>query len=67
MKEKIKEKLIQNGIKNLSEFGYEMVDKENILTDLVYSAFFLRMLKDNLGIDKRADEAIKELINEITI
>jgi len=67
MKEKIKEKLIQNGIKNLSEFGYEMVNKENILTDLVYSAFFLRMLKDNLGIDKRADEAITELINEITL
>ncbi len=65
MKAQIKQKLIEAGIKNLQQFGYELVDKDNILTDMVYSAFFLSMLKDNLGVDARADEAIKELIHQI--
>jgi hypothetical protein len=45
----LREKLIENGIKNLKEFGYPSVDRENIFTDLIYSKFFISMLKDNLG------------------
>lgn len=66
MKEKIKVKLLEAGVKNLHEFGYEGVNKQNILTDMVYSAFFLNMLKQNKGINPTADEAIKELIDTIT-
>ena len=40
----MEEKLIENGIKNLNEFGYDKVDKDNIFTDLVYSQFFKKML-----------------------
>lgn len=53
----IEAKLIQAGVKNLREFGYEHVDSENILTDVVYSAFFRNMLKENkgLGFDKEIE------------
>lgn len=62
---KIKEKLLLNGVKNLKEFGYTMVDTENILTDMVYSQFFSSMLNDNFGFDKDIDKAITELQTEI--
>lgn len=47
--QQIKEKLIANGVKNLHEFGYLNADKETIITDVVYAAFFNNMLKDNKG------------------
>lgn len=59
----IREKLIDAGVKNLKEFGYEHVDKNNILVDIVYSQFFLSMLKDNLGYGY--DDEINTLISEI--
>lgn len=40
--------LINAGIRNLKEFGYPDVNKDNILTDYVYSQFFLSMLKETL-------------------
>ena len=61
--EQIKRKLIIAGISNLKEFGYEQVDKENILTDDIYSQFFRLMLNDNLGKTVGAvDIAIFELL-----
>ena len=39
-----------------------LVDINNITTDIVYKAFFLSMLKDNLG--HGADKEINELIKE---
>lgn len=64
-KGEIKSKLILAGIKNLNEFGYEQVNAKNILTDDIYSQFFLSMLNDNLGNGKSIDEAINELRSEI--
>ena len=61
----IREKLIEAGVKNLKEFGYPSVDSKNILTDVVYSAFFIRMLKDNLGVNKDIDKEINILLKEI--
>jgi hypothetical protein len=61
----ITEQLIKNGVKNLKQFGYKQVDENNILTDEVYSEFFVSMLENNLGFDKKVDEAINELINNI--
>jgi len=55
--------LIEAGIKNLKEFGYEQVDKGNILTDDVYPMFFRSMLNDNLGkAGKLVDNAILDLL-----
>jgi hypothetical protein len=59
----VREKLIKAGVRNLKEFGYEHVDDKNILTDVVYSQFFLSMLKDNLG--HGFDSEINHLIQEI--
>ena len=61
----IKEKLIKNGIRNLKEFGYPEVNEQNILTDEVYSQFFLRMLEDNKDHSADLDKEIQLLIDEI--
>jgi len=58
----MKDKLIAAGVKNLQEFGYPACDKENILTDQVYKAFFVSMLKENKGNGKAVDAAIDELL-----
>ena len=63
--EPIKAKLIEAGVKNLKEFGYPVVNKDNILTDMVYSQFFLSMLKENKGQRMDVDAAIDELIAAI--
>ena len=40
-----REKIISVGVKNLKEFGYPSVTKENILTDYCYKKVFLNSLK----------------------
>lgn len=62
MNQEIIQKLIQNGVKSLKEFGF-YVTTENIITDGVYSAFFYSMLTKELG--KGVDSEIKYLLNEI--
>ena len=61
----IEQKLIENGIKNLKEFGYPNVNKENIFTDLIYSQFFKSMLEDNKGYKADIDTAIDNLLAKI--
>jgi len=64
--EKIKDKLLEAGVKNLYEFGYPSVTKENILTDMVYSAYFKNMLTDNIGkSNNTVDKIIEGLIQQI--
>ncbi len=58
-----RDKLLAAGVRNLKEFGYHGVTKDNILTDYVFSAFFKSMLKENLGAG--ADKEIKALLAEI--
>ena len=58
----MKEKLIAAGVKNLHAFGYPKCDQYNILTDQVYKAFFVSMLKDNKGNGESIDKAIDELL-----
>ncbi len=57
-------KIINNGIKNMQEFGYPGVNAENITTDTVYKLFFENMLKENLG--KGFDTEINHLLGQIT-
>jgi hypothetical protein len=42
----MEKKLVRNGINNLKEFGYPHVNESNIFTDIVYSQFFLSMLRE---------------------
>ena len=60
-----KEKLIAAGVRNLKEFGYPQCNKENILTDAIFKAFFASMLKDNKGHGDETDKAIDELISVV--
>lgn len=60
-------KIKENGVKNLKEFGYPHVNPENITKDVVYSGFFKSMLIENLGDNSSVDEVINHLINEIEI
>lgn len=61
----MRDKLIKAGVSNLKEFGYPLADELNILTDEVYSAFFLSILEDNFGFSREVDEEITKLIDEI--
>jgi hypothetical protein len=61
----LRTKIIENGIKNLNEFGYPEVNKEDILTDIVYSQFFKSMLEENLGYSNQMDLVLSNLIGDI--
>ena len=64
--EQIKEKILTAGVSNLKQFGYQEVNKENILTDLVYSGFLKSMLNDNKGKStKQVDNVIDELLSVV--
>lgn len=62
----IRDKLIKAGVDNLQEFGYPECNSTNILTDLVYSKFFINMLEENKGYSGNIDKVIDELITEIS-
>ena len=63
-KQKIKNTIIAQGVKNLKEYGYPTADKDSILTDIIYAAFFRSMLEDNKGKgNKETDEVIDELLS----
>lgn len=61
----IKETLLKSGVKALKDYGYPDVDTDNIITDLIYSAFFKEMLIGTKGkrsdIDKEVDNLLKEI------
>lgn len=59
----LKDEIIKNAVKNLKTYGYPLVDKTNIFTDEIYSAFFKSILKDNLG--KGFDLEINNLLKDI--
>ncbi len=66
MSTQIKDHIITNGLKNLKSFGYENVNRVNIISDEVYSAFFKSMLESNKGSgDARIERVIDELLLEI--
>ncbi len=58
----MKDQLIAAGVKNLNAYGYPKCNKDNILTDQIYKAFFVSMLKDNKGNGVLIDKAIDELL-----
>lgn len=45
----LRTKLLEAGVKNLKEYGYPACTTENIVTDPVYSAFFVSMLEQTKG------------------
>ena len=61
----MRDKLIQNGVNNLKEFGYPNANTENILTDLIYASMFKSMLNDNIGHRPDLDLVIEKLLIDI--
>lgn len=61
----MRNKIIRSAVKSLREFGYPEVNEDNILTDEVYSVFFIAILKDGLGYSKELDTEISRLLEEI--
>lgn len=43
----MEKRLTANGVLNLQKYGYPDCNKDNILTDLIYSAFFKKMLEQS--------------------
>jgi hypothetical protein len=44
----MREAIIEAGIKALKEYGYPAVNKDNIMTDTIYSQFFKSMLRGTI-------------------
>jgi hypothetical protein len=67
-KTSLRSAIIRAGVKNLKELGYPTVNKDNILTDAVYSLFFRKMLEDQANItnNHELEQARKELLQAVT-
>ncbi len=61
----IREQLINNGVKNLKEFGYPDCNSENIMEHMILKTFFISMLQENLGKNKEIDIVINELLKDL--
>lgn len=57
----MKNEIIENGVKNLKEFGYPNVNSENIFTDEIYRAFFKSMLKDSMDMTTNKTIQIRDI------
>lgn len=62
---KIKSQIISIGVKTLNERGFSLVTEENILTDFIYSEFFLIHLNKIKGKLIEVDIVIDNIINSI--
>lgn len=58
-----KDQLIAAGVRNLKEFGYPDVTRDNILTDMIFRKFFRSMLEGTFG--RGADVVVNALLREI--
>jgi hypothetical protein len=65
IKEKIRNKLINDAIKDLQRWIFPNVNKINIFTDITYSYFFYKILLKKKGENAQIDEVINELLIEI--
>ena len=57
-----RDRVIENAVKSAHEFGYSLVNKENILTDEVYKLYFASILKQTIR--EVPNEIIQERIEE---
>lgn len=63
---RVRQSLLEAGVRNLKEFGYPDVTVENILTVDVFKRFFKSMLEDNVGKGGALqNEEMEKLLKEI--
>lgn len=65
IRKRIRDGLLEAGVRNLKEFGYEGANKTNIVTDKVYSEFFKKMLEDDDSSRPDIVEVRNELLSQI--
>lgn len=58
----MRDELISEGVNNLRAYGYLNCNKDNILTNQLYKAFFASMLNDNKGHSLHVDKEIDGLL-----
>lgn len=57
--------LIKAGVKQLQDFGYVHCNEDLILTDMVYKAFFVKLLRNSkTRCFSGVNEVIDQLLNE---
>ena len=65
----MRDKILFLGVKYLKDFGYPSVNKDNIITDIVYSGFFENMLKETIDDENNSNGVItkecQKLLEEI--
>lgn len=65
LKDKIREKLINDAIKDLQRWIFPNVNTNNIFSDLTYSYFFTKILEKRKGVNDQVDVVIDELLYEL--
>lgn len=63
--DRIREKLIKDGVKDLRKWIFPHVNEKNIFTDLTYSYYFEIFLKRNKGLNKDIDAVINKLLFDV--
>jgi len=65
--EETRRKLLENGARNLRNFGYPDATAENILDVMIFRELFKAMLKDdeNVNLSRAVEHAKEELLTEI--
>lgn len=61
----LREKVIELAVEALTEFGYNGVNKENIMTDKIFKAFFWAELLKSKGQNAQLDEVIQDIIKDL--
>jgi SAM-dependent methyltransferase len=62
----MQEKLIQQAVRSLKQFGFENANNQNILREGVYKIYFEKILRSKLGQAEFIDEAVNKLLKKIS-
>lgn len=65
VKDKIREKLIKDAVKDLQRWMFPKVSPNNIFNDLTYAYFFKRILEKQIGLNEQIDVVIHEMLYEL--
>ena len=65
VKDKIREKLVKDAVKDLRRWMFPKVNNENIFTDITYAYFFVKILEKKRGMNSEIDLVISGIMFEL--
>jgi len=65
LKDKIREKLVKDAVKDLRRWMFPKVNNENIFTDITYAYFFEKILEKQIGRNEQIDLVITGIRYEL--